>query len=726
MRLLYLSLILSSLRIVFVYASSRENLTIKRREEQPSEGQKVSDNIPEIELPPSLTLEEFDKLTSTKLSLIEFYSPYCHHCKSFYPTWEKSYRILKSKYPMLNIDMRQVNCVENGDLCEREVIEFYPNMVLYSPVFDQDGKPTGKSKNIDTFPRTLQKNVDNIIKYLQESVAEYDEGSALPSVSKQMNVDEILRAIGGEIEKPMFVSFWQANQEQWDSVDNGGKLKFSENCADCMRTKNVWDKLSNKVVSISDTGHLMCKDFPKICEKLELHSFKDGKRSPVKYIMFLPKTVGAIRFDYNGEVDVEKMKKWVNKLYVNAAYEVVSARGVTEIMEYTKTLPHEPIPQTYPLKNKVTVLFFYDVDTLTPEDEAILPHMLRTLQDSPFNIQLYKGKHKKILENIQTMGENLINYINYDENEKYEYDKAMEIATTITTLPSIFIFKENSLIPVVYQSFAVEQMRIYEKIEEFIKRNQHPFNGELTPELVPAYFLTKNEDINEMKDSKIVIILLDLSKKDQADQELYKLSLINHEYNFLKKKHYFDQIKKAREIKQEEVEKLQAENAESSKILKTMRKEVPHLFNNDDVIFTFIDKSDKSQSKNFKYVKNWNINLNNYEVGDALVVSRDNRYIWDENLQGMKLKNDPKQLKSVLMSLLLKDGRLPRGLVGSPFGGSLNFMNYIHDFGIWGYGLIFIIIYLIATVSIKFLRKKKYRSQGIIAINNGAFLPKKD
>ena len=31
-----------------------------------------------------------------------------------------------TEYPDLNIEMKQVNCIESGDLCEREHIDFYP------------------------------------------------------------------------------------------------------------------------------------------------------------------------------------------------------------------------------------------------------------------------------------------------------------------------------------------------------------------------------------------------------------------------------------------------------------------------------------------------------------------------------------------------------------------------------------------------------------------------
>ncbi|KAI5948733.1 hypothetical protein KGF57_005344 [Candida theae] len=680
--------------------------------------EKSPDNI---ELPPTLDTAEFDAVTGQKLTVVEFYSPYCHHCKSFFPTWQKAYRTFKSKFANSNTDMRQVNCVENGDLCEREQIEFYPNILLYAPILDKDGKPTGKSKNIGSFPRTLEKNEPNLLSYIQESIADYDPASSsMPSASKEMNVDEMLKAISGEITKPIFVSFWQANKKQWDSVDLGGKLRFGENCVDCLESKQSWDKLSNKIVSLADTGHLLCQDYPKICEKLELNSFENGKRSLPKFIMFLPKDRMTIRFDYDGPIDVDKMKWWVNKLFVNSAYEVVSARGITEVMEFTKVLRHEPFAQNYPLKSKVTVVFFFDVDNVTPEDEAVLPYMLRTLQKSPFNIQLYKGKHKRILENIQTSGENLIPYINYDESEKYEFNEAMQIATSITNVPTIIVLKDNCLIPEIYQNFALEQMRKYDEIEKFLERAQYPFIGELTPELVSTYFVDYDQ-VDDVKGAKVVIIFVDLDDLKQTDEALYKLSLVAHEYNFLKKSFYFNQVLEQRASKEAEVEKLKAKNAETMEIMTAMRKEVPHLFNNDDVVFTFINKR---KVENFEYVRGWKINPNNYQVGDAIVVSKDHRYFWDTDLNNNKLRNEPKQIKSVLVSLLHNDNKVQLKFVGSPYGGLLYFMNYVHDFGIVGYLGLIALVYALVMVPMRF-RRRKNGSRGIIGVNNGAFLPKK-
>ena len=309
---------------------------------------------------------------------------------------------------------------------------------------------------------------------------------------------------------------------------------------ECIPNKRVWDRLSNQILSIAETGHFMCRENKAICENLRV-----GTKNYPQFIMFLPKSVGLVRFDYDGFVELDDMKNWVNKLFKNSRFDVVSARGITEVMEYTKVLSHDPIAHFYPLQSKIVVLFYFDVDKVTPEDEKILPHLVQMLQKSPFNIELHKAKHLRIEENIETMGKNLIDYINYDENDKYEYDKALHVATTLTTKPGIYVFKDNSLIADVYQSFAPEDMRNHDKIQQFINQVQYPLYGQLTPELTPYYF---NKDEN-YKDYKIVVLFVDTENMTEADKQLYNLSLMAHEYNYLKLKFYFDVLQHNRQEK---------------------------------------------------------------------------------------------------------------------------------------------------------------------------------
>ncbi|KAK6878358.1 ER-retained PMA1-suppressing protein 1 [Candida tropicalis] len=672
--------------------------------------------VKKIDYPDPISLKEFDKITSKKLVLVEFFSPYCHHCKEFAPTWKESYMTFKKLYPNYDIEMRQVNCVESGDLCEREHIDYYPNLQLYAPALNKEGKNTGKSKNIDTFPRNLDRTVETIIKYLKESYAEYDSGAInLPSSSKKLDVDSMFKIIDGDIQTPIFVAFFPATSKQWDSVENKGKLSFT-NCPECIPNKRVWDRLSNQILSIAETGHFMCRENKAICENLRV-----GTKNYPQFVMFLPKSVGLVRFDYDGFVELDDMKNWVNKLFKNSRFDVVSARGITEVMEYTKVLSHDPIAHFYPLQSKIVVLFYFDVDKVTPEDEKILPHLVQMLQKSPFNIELHKAKHLRIEENIETMGKNLIDYINYDENDKYEYDKALHVATTLTTKPGIYVFKDNSLIADVYQSFATEDMRNHDKIQQFINQVQYPLYGQLTPELTPYYF---NKDEN-YKDYKIVVLFVDTENMTEADKQLYNLSLMAHEYNYLKSKFYFDVLQHNREEKMDRVEKLKQQDATTIDILKEMRKEIPHLWNTKDhVLFTFIDKP--KAKKDFRWVRGWNLDPRKYEVGDVVILSKDGKYYTDKNTEGKKLVNDPKEMKRVLMSFLNKDNTVPLRLLSTPYGGIFGFMDNVHQYGFLGYFGFFISIYVIITVLLKlrrrFIRKGSNSSSGLI----GNFEPKKD
>lgn len=72
---------------------------------------------------------------------IKFYSPYCHHCKAFEPTWKTIYKKLNNTYEELNF--ASINCVSQGDLCDELDIKVYPSVNLYN-----DGKVVEALKGV--------------------------------------------------------------------------------------------------------------------------------------------------------------------------------------------------------------------------------------------------------------------------------------------------------------------------------------------------------------------------------------------------------------------------------------------------------------------------------------------------------------------------------------------------------------------------------------------------
>lgn len=63
-----------------------------------------------------LTPDNFQSTIAQGVWFIEHFSPYCHHCRQFAPTWEKLVQENEAA-PGSGIHLAQVNCAVNGGAC---------------------------------------------------------------------------------------------------------------------------------------------------------------------------------------------------------------------------------------------------------------------------------------------------------------------------------------------------------------------------------------------------------------------------------------------------------------------------------------------------------------------------------------------------------------------------------------------------------------------------------
>lgn len=130
-----------------------------------------------------LTAKNFkETLDENPLVLVEFFAPWCGHCKTLGPQFAQAADDLSESLP--SVKLGQVNCVEEEDLCRKHEIRGYPTLKLARGAYQQPDEYDG--------PRDAAGIVDYMVKMYQ------------PPVSVVSDVDAFIQQVNSEI-KPFVV-----------------------------------------------------------------------------------------------------------------------------------------------------------------------------------------------------------------------------------------------------------------------------------------------------------------------------------------------------------------------------------------------------------------------------------------------------------------------------------------------------------------------------------------
>ncbi|KAI0053547.1 protein disulfide isomerase [Auriscalpium vulgare] len=118
-----------------------------------------------------LTADNFQSVVSAEpLILVEFFAPWCGHCKALAPHYEEAATALKDK----NIKIAKVDCVDQADLCQEHGVQGYPTLKVY-----RSGEATDYTGN---------RKADGIVSYMVKQ--------SLPAVTEvtAANIEEFKHA----------------------------------------------------------------------------------------------------------------------------------------------------------------------------------------------------------------------------------------------------------------------------------------------------------------------------------------------------------------------------------------------------------------------------------------------------------------------------------------------------------------------------------------------------
>lgn len=260
------------------------------------------DSLP---VPPlvELTPKNFEEVANhTKWLLVKHYSPFCHHCLAYAPTFQTAYEFYYTSKPeeagekdftqFYDFKFASINCIAFSDLCVQHGIKLYPTTTLY-----EEGK--------EARSETGGLNITFLSSIIEESLEKSKPGSRPKTLDLPKAGENKRPAVdpkrGKEVEagktpkKPVAT----ANEEGTSvalTAENFQRLVtmtqdpwfikfYAPWCPHCQDMAPTWEQLAKTMKGKLNIGEVNCDKESRLCKDVGARAyptilfFKGGERS---------------------------------------------------------------------------------------------------------------------------------------------------------------------------------------------------------------------------------------------------------------------------------------------------------------------------------------------------------------------------------------------------------------------------------------------------------------
>lgn len=617
--------------------------------------------------PETLKSDTFDEEMQDGLHIVEFFSPYCSHCKGLAPIWQDTWEKFTNENEGLDISFNQVNCVESGDLCNKERVDYFPDIRLYGPY--------GFIKH---FPTSTKRTVDNLIGFAKEEVIKNSNWEPLDVEAQAQKIDAALldSIVSGDAPSPYIISFLPPRDPKAN--------EFFLNCDDCSPFERTWKILLGK---LSDTdikvGYVDCGENEESCLELGIPSISKllNPKIPAQpqVLMIVPNQNNIYNnitdniFEYKKKMsliadDYEEFARRVNHNFITPK---IKSQQILETMDTKLAFPVSPF-LSFPKQQK-HLIFIQRKITLDDEEKAFLSSLLTSLADIP-DVLLYRATRGVAKQIFGMQDKETFSHLDLSI-AKEEFISIMNAAPISAQFVMV---KDGHSFPEMYfNSDIIGTEQNKEEVLSFVQKNLLDTFTELTPKYLKKLMNFKG-DINT-----IAIQIVDTSDPESVDLSNIAFRTIMEMSEFVEAEEieiFFDSFK-------------MPDNDGIRHRLPTISLDNIKSLQKRRVILCYLDIS-----KQPTLLQHIGIRENNpSQLGNTILIDINTRHYYMSDYSGNNFNVDsPKQLLDAISDLsVYYDGSPYSGsLLGSPYYGSFSWMDNVHQYGVLGYMCIVISIYM--------------------------------